>query len=105
MTCYRDIVILALVGFSFLGLAGHARAAEQTAGDVLLIDSMQSTPAIRTPDDGVNMATVRQQFGDPVSEESPVGDPPITRWDYDGFSVYFEHNLVLHSVIHRPNQN
>ncbi len=105
MTYYRNIVILALVGFSFLGLAGPARAAEQTAGDVLLIDSVQSAPAIRTPPDGVNMATVRQQFGDPVSAEIPVGEPPISRWDYEGFSVYFEHDLVLHSVIHRPNQN
>jgi len=93
------------MGTSFLGLAGYAGAAEQTAGDVLLIDSMQSAPAIQTPHNGVNMATVRQQFGDPVTEGRPVGDPPITRWDYEGFSVYFEHDLVLHSVIHRPNQN
>jgi len=31
-----------------------------------------------------------------------VGDPPISRWEYNGFSVYFEHDLALHSVIHHP---
>jgi hypothetical protein len=30
-----------------------------------------------------------------------VGDPPITRWDYDGWSVYFEYDLVLFTVLHK----
>ena len=80
-------------------------ATSRTTGDVLLIDSMQNTPAIQTPRNGVGMASVRQQYGNPISEGSAVGDPPITRWEYEGFSVYFEHDLVLHSVVHRPNQN
>jgi len=25
--------------------------------------------------------------------------PPITRWDYDGYSVFFENSTVLHSVV------
>jgi hypothetical protein len=29
--------------------------------------------------------------------------PPITRWDYDGFSVVFEGAFVLHSVVHGPH--
>ena len=77
----------------------------RTSGDVLLIDSIQSAPAMQTPGKGVNMASVRQQYGDPVSEGGAIGDPPITRWKYDGFSVYFEHDRVLHSVIHRPDRN
>jgi len=83
----------------------EANTSSRTTGDVLLIDSIKSAPAIRTPRNGVDMASVRQQYGDPISEGAPVGDPPITRWEYEGFSVYFEYDLVLHSVIHRPNQN
>ena len=83
----------------------ETNTSSRTTGDVLLIDSIQSAPAIQTPRNGVNMASVRQQYGDPISEGPAVGDPPITRWDYAGFSVYFEYDLVLHSVIHRPNQN
>jgi hypothetical protein len=85
--------------------ASQADVSSRTSGDVLLIESIQSAPAIQTPRKGVNMSSVRQQYGDPVSEGVTIGEPPITRWEYDGFSVYFEHDLVLHSVIHRPNQN
>jgi hypothetical protein len=97
------------MGISFLGpqaaLASEENTTGRAGGDVLLIDSIQSAPAIQTPHKGINMASVRQQYGDPISEGSSVGDPPITRWEYKGFSVYFEHDLVLHSVIHRPNGN
>jgi hypothetical protein len=29
---------------------------------------------------------------------SAVEQPPITRWDYPAFSVYFEHDRVIHAV-------
>ena len=76
-----------------------------TTGDVLLIQSIQSTAAIQTPRKGLSMADVRSSIGNPLSEGRRVGDPPITRWEYNGFSVYFEHDRVLHSVVQRPNQN
>ena len=28
-----------------------------------------------------------------------VGNPPITRWEYPSFVVFFENNIVLHSVV------
>ena len=28
-----------------------------------------------------------------------VGNPPISRWEYPGFVVYFEHEHVIHSVV------
>lgn len=77
------------------------------AADVLLIDSMASAPAIQTPRSGLSMASVREQFGAPAVEHPTVSEnggpyqPPITRWDYDGFSVVFERDLVVHSVVHR----
>lgn len=85
-------------------LASEVKSTTKTTGDVLLIDSIQSAPAITTPRNGMTMDKVRSQFGNPESEGSSIGDPPITRWEYKGFSVYFEHDLVLHSVIHRPNR-
>ena len=30
-----------------------------------------------------------------------LGNPPITRWDYPQFSVYFENDRVLHTVLAR----
>ena len=77
----------------------------QAAGDVLLIESIQSAPSINTPRNGLTMGQVRQQFGDPASTVAAVGEPPISRWEYTGFSVFFEHDLVLHSVIQHPVNN
>lgn len=50
------------------------------------------------PGRGMSKAEVRAQFGEPRQTRAPVGNPPITRWDYDGFSVYFENDTTLHSV-------
>jgi hypothetical protein len=44
---------------------------------------------------------VRNRYGVPAKEDAPVGDPPITRWDYNGWSVYFEYDLVLYTVLHK----
>jgi hypothetical protein len=73
--------------------------------DVLLMEGIQSAPAINMPHNGNTMAQVRQQYGNPVTEHPAVGEPPITRWDYEGYSVFFEHNLVLHSVVHHQAKN
>ena len=70
--------------------------------DVLLVDSIQSAPQIQTPRNGLSMSQVRQQFGSPKAEVPAVGDPPISRWEYDGYSVFFENDLALHSVVHHP---
>jgi hypothetical protein len=45
------------------------------------------------------MATVQSRYGEPTNRHSAVGDPPITRWDYPQFAVYFEHDRVLHAVL------
>ena len=69
--------------------------------EVLLVDSIQSAPTVNTPHNGNSMSQVRAQFGNPVTEVPAVGDPPISRWEYDGFSVFFENDLALHTVIHQ----
>ena len=54
---------------------------------------------VQTPRRGLSMDGVRKEFGNPASTTPAVGDPPITRWDYEKFYVFFEHNLLLHAVI------
>ena len=48
------------------------------------------------------MSQVEARFGSPTTKHSAVGDPPITRWDYAQFSVFFEYDKVLHAVVIRP---
>ncbi|HUG03891.1 MAG TPA: hypothetical protein VML92_05655 [Steroidobacteraceae bacterium] len=55
--------------------------------------------AAARPDRGSSMATVHSRYGEPTNRHSAVGDPPITRWDYPQFAVYFEHDRVLHAVL------
>ncbi len=54
---------------------------------------------IEMPVKGMSMSAVEQHYGTPVEKKSAVGEPPITRWLYDTFTVYFEHQYVIHSVI------
>ncbi len=53
------------------------------------------------PVKGMSMDRVEQAFGPPIEIRTPIGDPPITRWVYDGYTVYFEHRHVIHSVVSR----
>ncbi len=55
--------------------------------------------ATAVPTRGHTMKQVRARFGAPEKTHPAVGEPPITRWDYPGFVVVFEHNLVLNSVL------
>jgi hypothetical protein len=55
--------------------------------------------ALERPSRGMTKAAVEQRFGTPLSRSAAVGQPPISRWDYDGFVVYFEHDRVIHAVV------
>jgi hypothetical protein len=94
----------ALPALVLLAISGNA----PVSADVLLVESVDNAPpntleGIRRPTRGMNMARVEKTFGEPRTTVPAVGDPPITRWDYDDYTVYFEHNLVLHSVIHHSS--
>ena len=68
--------------------------------DVLLIDEVRQAGRMQLPQNGQSKATVEKKFGAPVKRHSAVGEPPISSWDFDKFSVYFEYDLVLFSVLH-----
>jgi hypothetical protein len=56
------------------------------------------------PQRGMTMAQVEQAYGAPVDKLPTAGGdaprhPPINRWRYNGYTVYFERNRVIHSVV------
>ena len=55
-------------------------------------------PTMALPTAGMSMASVTQKFGAPKTKHAAIGKPPITQWDYEQFSVYFEHRHVVHSI-------
>lgn len=56
------------------------------------------------PQTGESRRSVLERFGLADQEHAPVGQPPITRWDYREFSVYFEYDHVVNSVRHHRPQ-
>ncbi len=65
-------------------------------------DSGVETYSIDLPGRGMTMVDVEKRFGPPGKKEDEVGDPPITRWIYEDFIVYFEYQFVIHAVATGP---
>ena len=53
------------------------------------------------PSRGMTEAQVREAFGSPQNTVAAVGDPPISRWEYTDFVVFFEYDRVIHAVTRR----
>jgi hypothetical protein len=53
------------------------------------------------PTRGMTEASVESSYGQPSSKQPAVGDPPISRWEYNEFVVFFEHDKVIHAVSRR----
>ena len=55
-------------------------------------------PDVPTPTRGMTMDQVASKFGAPANKVPAVGKPPISRWEYPGFIVYFESQYVIDTV-------
>jgi hypothetical protein len=86
---YRILLLAAMFAG---GLAGAATVAVDNG--IAVQDS-----DVATPTRGMTMEQVATKFGTPVTKIPAVGKPPISRWEYPGFIVYFEANHVIHSVV------
>lgn len=94
-----------LKGHYFLAAVLTALLVAPAQADVLLIDAIKAAPTSTSdgqalPHRGMTMAQVRARNGEPTLAHSPIGAPPITRWDYPEYSVFFEHQYVLDTVVH-----
>ena len=74
---------------------------QAVSADVLIIDEVRQSGRMELPINGQSKATVETNFGAPVQKQTAVGDPPISSWKYDTYSVYFEYDLVLFTVLHK----
>jgi hypothetical protein len=84
-----------------IGLALGLGSASTFAQNLQMADPPSAQAPAPTPSRGMSMAQVEQRFGSPTERFAPVGQPPITRWVYPGFVVYFEHQHVVHAVASR----
>ena len=87
------------VQFALALLAGGLLAGV-AAGETLVVNDQLTVreAAGERPTRGMRMSAVEARFGAPQNRHATVGEPPITRWDYTGFAVFFEHDRVIHAV-------
>ena len=88
-----------------IGLASAAPAART---ETLLVDRIKVSQGMSLPHRGDAMARVVSAFGQPQSRIAAVGGasrrmPPISRWVYPGFTVYFENNHVVDAVVNKAD--
>lgn len=86
------VAFLLLLFFSF-----------SSSADVLLIERVESKAGLGLPATGQTMSQVQANFGEPEMQHAAVGEPPITRWDYPEFSVYFEYQHVITAVLKKSS--
>lgn len=91
MSKLRALTLVALIG-------GFAAGVNADTLDMSAAEAAARFDEPGKPSRGMTQARVEANYGTPESRRSAVGDPPISRWDYDGFIVYFEYDMVIHSV-------
>ena len=79
-------------------------AATFARADVVAMPEGGAYETFTKPQKGSTMKAVQRQYGAPEKKYPAVGggskrQPPITRWDYAGFSVFFEHGHVIDAVV------
>lgn len=93
----RTALPLALFGVA-LAAPAHAEVLKIEDQDPIVVQKGER------PTRGMSQQRVLERFGEPRLRHDAVGEPPISRWDYTDFSVYFEHDRVLHAVDFRQEQ-
>ena len=71
------------------------------SGPALADSHMTDGAAGDRPTRGMSETAVETRFGAPMAKVDPVGEPPIARWEYADFIVYFEYDRVIHAVARR----
>jgi hypothetical protein len=96
--------------FALALVASIALYSPTAVSDTLLVERVQVENNVALPTRGSSMDQVQARFGAPVQKYPPVGgpngskhNPPITRWAYSNFNVYFENSHVINAVVIRIN--
>jgi len=91
-----------LVGATLLAVSVSLAQAETIT---IYVSEQSQDSQVNTPSHGQDMEQVRQSYGSPQQMQGPVGNPPISVWRYDQFTVYFERDKVIRTVAHhKPTQ-
>lgn len=89
-----------------VGIACGLALAPSFAQNLQMAEPPAAAARDALPTRGTSMAQVEARFGVPAEKYAAVGQPPITRWVYPSFVVYFEYSHVVHAVaVRQPAAN
>jgi hypothetical protein len=91
----RRLLMAAAIYCCAAGHITHAQGIKIPVGQ-------QPDTAATLPQRGATQTALETQRGHPLHKTAAVGNPPISRWDYAGYSVYFERDTVIHSIVNHP---
>jgi hypothetical protein len=81
-----------------IGIALGVSGGISTAETLQVPEASPAPEPASSPARGTSMADVEVRYGAPSQRYEAVGQPPITRWVYPSFVVYFEYSHVVHAV-------
>jgi hypothetical protein len=84
-----------------IGIACGLGCVGSLAQELQMVEPPAASAAVATPSRGTSMGDVEARFGAPTERYDAVGQPPITRWVYPSFVVFFEYSHVVHAVARR----
>lgn len=91
----QQSVALALVFTGSVFLSAVPTSAETLAIPL----GQQGEQSLERPPKGTNKTQVEAVYGEPLAKHGPTGQPPIYSWEYPEYTVYFEGDFVLHTVL------
>lgn len=92
-------ISIAASGMLCLGLVAVNGHGEVLKTGVASHMEQQARQSVDMPRTGLSQSDVETRFGQPAAVKGPVGEPAITIWEYSGYSVYFENQTVIHTVL------
>ena len=103
MPKFKNLIFVGAVTFATSFLLGTNYTSLQA--DTLVINDTSQFYSPQKPKKGMSKDQVRRKYGEPIQTYSAIGQPPITRWKFAEFTVYFEHNHVVHAVNNSRTRN
>lgn len=97
----RSIALLAIAGALLVPTSDTLAQGAPAAPSSVPGTYAPSSQSVTLPARGSVMAQVEARFGVPEAKLPAVGEPPISRWVYQAFTVYFENRHVIHAVMHQ----
>lgn len=96
----------ALIAFATLLALCLVSVTHQSVADMVTIGvghQAADKQSLGRPFKGMEKHAVQSHFGNPRSQSAAVGEPPISHWVFEDFTVYFEYDSVIHTVLHDTN--